>query len=96
MVEGGDGQAELGHGVEGGRASVEDLFDKLGESGASSPLLGEGFDLLLGGDLTGDQEPEETLGKGLGAAGGLGQELLALGDGLSAETDTFLCSAGGG
>jgi hypothetical protein len=51
--------------VESGGASVEDLLNELGESGTGSPLLGESLDLLLGGDLTGDEEPEETFGKGL-------------------------------
>ena len=46
-------------------ASVEDLLDELGERGTGSPLLGESLDLLLGGDLAGDEEPEEALGEGL-------------------------------
>lgn len=96
VVESSDSQAELGHGMEGGRASVKNLLHKLGEGGASSPLLGEGVDLLLGGDLTGHQKPEETFREGFGAAGGFGQEFLALGNGFAAETDTFVCEAGGG
>lgn len=90
VVEGSDGEGELRHGVEGGRASVEDLLNELGEVGAGSPLLGESLNLLLGGDLTGDEEPEETLREGLGTTGGLGEELLALGDGLATEADTLI------
>ena len=41
---------------------------------------GEVADLLLRGNLTGEEEPEETLGKRLLTTGGLGEKLLALGD----------------
>jgi hypothetical protein len=85
-----DSEGELTHGVESGRASVEQLLNKLGDSGTSSPVLGKSSDLLLRGDLTSDEEPEEGLGKGLGATGGLGEQLLAFGNGLAAETDALL------
>lgn len=77
--------------MEGRGASVEDLLNEFGKSSTGSPLLGKGLDLLLGGDFAGDEEPEETFGKGLGTAGGLREKLLALGNGLAAETDTLLC-----
>ena len=92
VVESSHSERELGHGVEGGRASVKDFLNELGEGGTGSPLLGKLGDLLLGGDLAGDKEPEETFGEGLGATGGLGEELLALGDGLATEADTLLYS----
>jgi hypothetical protein len=76
--------------VEIGRAVVDELLDELGDVGAGSPLSGEVADLLLGGDLAGQEKPEETLGKRLLAAGGLGEKLLDLGDGLAAEADTLL------
>jgi hypothetical protein len=75
--------------VEIGRAAVDQLLDELGEVGAGSPLGREITDLLLRRDLTGEEKPEETLRKGLLATGSLGEELLALGDGLSTETDAL-------
>lgn len=90
MLEGGHGQGELSHGVEVGRAVVDELLDELGDVGAGSPLSGEVADLLLGGDLAGQEKPEETLGERLLAAGGLGEKLLDLRDGLAAEADTLL------
>jgi hypothetical protein len=76
--------------VEVGRAAVNQLLDELGNVGAGSPLGGQVADLLLGGDLAGEEEPEETLRKGLAAAGGLGEKVLALGDGLAAEANALL------
>jgi hypothetical protein len=76
--------------VEVAGAAVDELLDELGDVGAGSPLGGQVADLLLRGDLASEEEPEKTLGKRLLAAGGLGEQLLALGDGLAAETDTFL------
>lgn len=80
VLESGHGQRELGHGVEGVGATVDELLNELGDIGAGSPLGRQVTDLLLGGDLAGQQKPEETLRKGLLTTGGLGQELLALGD----------------
>ncbi len=40
-----------------------------------------GGDLGFGGDLSGDEEPQESLWQGLGASGSSGQLLLALGNG---------------
>jgi hypothetical protein len=80
VLESGDGDGELGHGVEVARAAVDELLDELGDVRSGSPLGGEVADLLLGGNLTGQQKPEETLGERLLAAGGLGEQLLAFGD----------------
>ena len=90
VLESSDGQRELGHGVEGVGASVEEILNEGGESSAIGPLGRETLDLLVGGDLTGDQKPEEGLGEGLLATLGSGEDSLALGDGLAAETDTLL------
>ena len=90
VLESSDGERELGHGVEVAGAAVDELLDELGDVGAGSPLGGQVADLLLGGDLAGEEEPEKTLRKRLLAAGGLGEQLLALGDGLAAEADTLL------
>ena len=92
VLQSGHGQRELGHGVEGAGAAVDELLDELGDIGAGSPLGRQVTDLLLGGDLAGQQEPEETLGQGLSTAGSLGQELLDLGDlmpnGLAMRTES--------
>lgn len=77
--------------MEGGRASVQDLLDEFGDSSARGPVFGELVDLLLGGDFTGYEEPEKTLGQWLLATGGLGESLLDVRDGFTAETDALLC-----
>ena len=61
VVQGGDGHGELAHWMEGGRASVDDFLDKLGESATGGPILGEFGNLLGGRDLASEEEPEETL-----------------------------------
>lgn len=85
-----NGNRELSHGVEGGRGAVNQLLDVLGKLGSGGKLSRESLDLGLGGDLTSQQEPEETFGEGLVATGALGELLLEVGDGLTAETDTLL------
>lgn len=72
-------------------APVKDLLDEFWDSSASGPVLGELVDLLLGGDFTGDEEPEKTFGQWLLPTGGLGKSLLDIGDGFAAETDALLC-----
>jgi hypothetical protein len=68
-------------------AAVDELLNELGDIGTSSPLGRQVANLLLGGDLTGQEKPEETLGQGLLTTGSLGQELLALGDlGITVST----------
>jgi hypothetical protein len=74
--------------VEVAGAAVDELLNKLGDVGAGSPLGGEVADLLLGGDLTGQEEPEETFWERLLAAGGLGEELLAFGDLFCMSSDS--------
>lgn len=59
----GDSQTELAHRMESGRASVQDLLNELGDSGASSPVLGKFDNLFLSRDFTGDEEPEEAFRK---------------------------------
>lgn len=76
--------------MEIGRAVVDELLDELRDVGTSSPLGREIANLLLSGDLASQEKPEETLGKGLLAAGGLGEKVLALGDSLAPEADTLL------
>jgi hypothetical protein len=66
--------------VEVAGAAVDELLNELGDVGAGSPLGGEVADLLLRGDLAGQEEPEETFWERLLATGGLGEELLAFGD----------------
>lgn len=74
------------------RASVQNLFDKLRDSSARRPILGQLSDLLLRGDLSCEEEPEKSFRKGLRTAGCLRKERLALGDCLSTETDTLVYS----
>jgi len=90
VLKRGNGKRELSHGVEVVGAAVDELGDERGELATGSPLSGQVADLLLGGHLAGEEEPEETFREGLVAAGGLGEDLLALGDGLAAEADTLL------
>lgn len=80
VLKGSHSQRELGHGVEGVGAAVNELLKEFGEVGAGSPLSRQVPDLLLRGDLTGQEEPEETFRERLLTTGSLGQELLALGD----------------
>lgn len=89
-LESSDGKGELSHGVEVGRAAVDKLLDELGDIGTGSPVSGQVADLLLRGNLAGQQKPEETLRERLLTAGGLGKDVLAFGDSLAAETDTLL------
>lgn len=90
VLESSDGQRELSHGVEVAGAAVDELLNELGDVRAGSPLGRQVADLLLAGNLAGQEQPEETLGEGLLATRGLGEDLLALGDGLATETDTLL------
>lgn len=55
-----------------------------------------GSHLSIGGDFTGDEEPEETFGQGLGASGSFGQDFLALRDGVTAEPNSFIRVQDGG
>jgi hypothetical protein len=46
--------------------------------------------LLISWNFTGDEEPEETLRKRLGAPRSFGKLLLNLGNGLATEADALL------
>lgn len=52
-------------------------------------LSSQAGNLLLGGNFTGEQQPEETLRKRLSAIGSLRKLLLAFRDGVSSESDTL-------
>lgn len=82
-THGSDGERELAHGVEGRRAGVDEVLNELGDRSTGGPVGGESGALLLGRDLSGEEEPEEGLGERLLSSGRLRKELLALGDGLS-------------
>lgn len=90
MLKSVDSQRELRHGMKSLGASVNDFLHKLGNVRASSPLSRELLDLLLSGDFTSEQEPEERFGQGFLTTISSGQFLLALGDGLATETNTFI------
>jgi len=90
VVQGGDGQRELGHGMEGGWAPVQDFLDEFGNGGARGPIPREGVDLFLCGDFAGHEEPEEAFWQWLLAAWRLGEEFLGLRDGLAPEANALL------
>lgn len=60
VLESRDGEGELSHGVEVRGAAVDELLNELRNIGTGGPLSGQVADLLLGGDLAGQEEPEET------------------------------------
>ena len=87
--------------MQGRRARVDEILNELGDSSSSSPVGGESGALLLSRDLSGEEEPEESLRERLVSSGSLGKELLALGDGLTSVktsakveggTISFCCS----
>jgi len=69
--------------VQGRRARVDEILNELGDSRSGGPVGGESGALLRSRDLSGEEEPEESLRERLVSSGSLGKELLALGDGLS-------------
>jgi hypothetical protein len=90
VVKGRHGHGELGHGVQGRGQVVEHLVDKLGDLALLSELSRQASDLLLSGNLAGEEEPQHGLGEHLAALNGLGEHLLALLDGLAVESDTLI------
>lgn len=93
VVERSDGERELRHGVQGVGASVDQVFDKLGQFTSGGPFGGETLDLFSGGDFTSDQEPEQGFGQGFSSTGRGGELGLAFGDCQASESDTLLCAA---
>mmetsp|Transcript_24868 Transcript_24868/g.46760 ORF Transcript_24868/g.46760 Transcript_24868/m.46760 type:complete len:406 (+) Transcript_24868:283-1500(+) len=91
-----EANGELGHGVHVLGEAVEEGNDVAGEArGALVEVGGEAINLGLGGDLRGEEEPEEGLEEGLsvlGTGGAFegGEDLLAVGDGVAAEPDSLL------
>jgi hypothetical protein len=76
--------------VEIGWAAIDELGNKGWNIRPGGPLSGEVADLLLGWNLTGQQEPKETFRQRFLTTGGFGEKLLAFGDGLATEADTLL------
>jgi len=60
VLKSSDSERELSHGVEVIGAAVDELFDELGHIGTGSPVGREVADLLLGGNLAGQEKPEKT------------------------------------
>lgn len=60
MLQSSHSEGELSHGVKIAGAAVNELLDKLGDVRASGPFSGQVADLLLAGDFSSEQEPEET------------------------------------
>lgn len=86
----GDSQTELAHGVEGGRASVQNFLDELRDGRTSSPVLRQFSDLFLSGYFTSDQKPKEAFGQRLGATWCPGEKFLAFWDRFATEANTLL------
>ena len=76
--------------MEGRRAAVDEILNELGEGAASGPVLAEFGDLLLGGDLASNEQPEETFGQRLVTTGRLREEVATFGDAVATEADTLL------
>ncbi|CAN8021823.1 unnamed protein product, partial [Ixodes persulcatus] len=100
-VAGRDGGAQLGHGVHVGREVVQHRHHVRGEVRLLCPRLGhrlhlhappgEGCpDLFGGGDVPGEEQPEEALWQGLFPSLRLGQQLADLRDGVTPEGNAFL------
>jgi len=77
VLKSSDCKRELSHRVKGVGASINELLDKLGDLGTSSPLSRQGADLLLSRNLAGQKKPEETFRKGLLSSRGSGKKCLA-------------------
>jgi hypothetical protein len=90
VLESIDSKRELGHGVEGLGTTVNEFLNEFRNLSTSSPLSREVLDLVVGGDFTGNEQPEEGLRKRLTAFFGTRKHLLAVRDGQTTETDTFL------
>ena len=60
VFEGGNGEGELSHGVQVGRAAVDELLDELGHIGSGGPFGREIANLLLSRDLAGQEKPEDA------------------------------------
>ena len=89
-VQSGHGSGELGHGVEVGGEVVEHRHHVGRELSTTSPVLGETSHLVLSGNISSQQQPEQTLGQRLLTSGSLGEQLLALGDGVATEPDALV------
>ena len=66
-------------------APVKELFYELRNCSAGGPVLGQLGNLLRSGNLSGQQEPEETLRQWFTAARSLRKEFLALRNCLATE-----------
>lgn len=60
VLESSDGDGELCHWVEVAWAAVDQLLNKFGDVRTGGPFSRQVADLLLAGNLTGQQQPEET------------------------------------
>ncbi len=90
VVQGRDGDGELGHGVQIGREVIEQLVDEGRELSLLRKLPREPADLVGGRDFAGEQQPEHSLWEHLGARLALGQLLLAVFDGAAVESDALI------
>jgi hypothetical protein len=63
LLKGSHSQRELAHGVEGVGATINNVLDVRGNGRSRSPISRELLDLLLGRNLTSNEEPEKTFGQ---------------------------------
>jgi hypothetical protein len=71
------------------RAAVDEFLDELGQVGTSSPVSGQISDLLLRGNLAGQEQPEETFWERLLTTRGLWEDLLTFGNCLASESNSL-------
>lgn len=90
VVEGRDGNGKLGHGVQILGELVKHLVDEGGDLGLGGELAGELADLVDGGDLAGQEQPEHGLGEHLSSRLALGELLLAVLDGAAVEANALV------
>jgi len=69
---------------------IEEFFNKLWDCSAGSPVLGQPGNLFWSRDLSGQQEPEESLGKRFATTGSLRKQLLAFGNCLATEANALI------
>ena len=88
-VAGNDGCRELRHRVKRVWEVADQMRHVTRQLGATRPLLGDALHLLLRRDLASHEQPEEALRKRLHAAFCAGQFVLAFGNAVSSEPNSF-------
>ena len=87
---GGDSQAKLAHGMKSRGTPIKELLDELWNRGAGGPVLRQFGNLFWSGDLSGQQEPEETLRQWFATTGSFRKELLTFRNCLATEANPLI------